>query len=222
MRRSNTPQVEGLVSMMPAVFGPTAALQRLDVHVAFVVDGNFLHHAAAHGGRGGIGAVRRDRHDDFVAGEIAARAVIGADHGHAGEFAMRAGHGRERHALHAGDFLEHLLQLEHAGEETLAQRIRRQRMPVEEPGSIANGVTGLRVVLHRARSQRIEVRVDGEVELRELGEVAHHFELADFRQHRPASCGEGSPECRRRSRSACRGPSATGRTHRDRDASIRR
>ena len=65
--------------------------------------------------------MRRVGHDDFVAGEIAARAVIGADHRDAGELAVRAGHGRERHALHAGDFLEHLLQLVHAGEEALAQ-----------------------------------------------------------------------------------------------------
>ena len=159
-------------------------LQRLDVDVAFVVDGNFLDHAAAHGGGGGIGAVRRDRHDDFVAREIAARAVIGADHRDAGEFAVRAGHGRQRHALHAGDFLQHLLQFEHAGEESLARRIRRQRMAVQETRQHRVLVTGLRVVLHRARTQRIEVRVDGEVELRQPGEVAHHFELAHLRQQR--------------------------------------
>ena len=106
---------------MPAVLGPTASFQRLDVDVAFVVVGNFPHHAAAHGGGGGVRAVRRVGHDDLVAREIAARAVIRADHRHAGEFAVRAGHGRERDALHARDFLQHLLQLEHAGEETLAQ-----------------------------------------------------------------------------------------------------
>ena len=108
---------------MPAVFGPDRRLQRLDVDVAFVVVGNFPHHAAAHRGGGGVGAVRRVRHDDLVAREIAARAVIGADHRDAGEFAVRAGHGRQRHALHAGDFLQHLLQLEHAGEEALARAI---------------------------------------------------------------------------------------------------
>ena len=45
--------------------------------------------------------------------------MIGADHRHARELALRAGHGREAHALHAGDLLQHLLQLEHAGEEAL-------------------------------------------------------------------------------------------------------
>ena len=96
-------------------------LQRLDVHVAFVVDGNLFDDAAAHGGGGRVGAVRRLGHDDFVARQIAARAVIGTDHRHAGEFAVRAGHGRERHALHARDLFQHLLQLVHAGEEALAQ-----------------------------------------------------------------------------------------------------
>ena len=107
--------------MMPAVFRTHGRLQRVDVHVAFVVDGNLVHDAAAHRGGRRVGAVRRLRHDDFIAGEIAARAVIGADHGHAGELAVRAGHGRERHALHARDLFQHFLQLEHAGEETLAQ-----------------------------------------------------------------------------------------------------
>ena len=95
-------------------------LQRFDVDVAIVVDRDFPDHATAHGGGGGVGAVRGDRHDDFVAREIAARAVVGADHGDAGEFAVRAGHGRQRHALHAGDFFQHLLQFVHAGEKSLS------------------------------------------------------------------------------------------------------
>ena len=91
-------------------------------------------------------------------------------------------------------------------------RFRRERMAIEESRQHRELVARLRVVLHRARTERIEVRVDGEVELRQLGEVAHHFELADFRQHRAASCGAGFPECRRRSRSACalRRPLAEG------------
>ena len=74
--------------------------------------------------------------------EVAARVVIGADHRHAGELALRAGHRRERHALHAGDFLQHLLQLEHAGEEALAQRVRRERMAAEETRQHRELITG--------------------------------------------------------------------------------
>ena len=159
-------------------------LERLDVYVAVVVDRDLLHHAAAHGGRGGVGAMRRDGHDDLVARQVAARAMVRADHRHAGEFAVCAGHGRERDALHACDFFQHLLQLEHAGEETLAGGFRGERMAVEEPREHRVLVTRLGVVLHRARTQRVEMRVDGEIELRQPREVAHHFELADFRQQR--------------------------------------
>ncbi len=147
--------------------GTDRGLQRFDIDVAIVIDRDFPDHAAAHGGGGGIGAVCGDRHDDFVARQIAARAVVGANHGDAGEFAVRAGHGRQRHALHAGDFFQHFLQFEHAGEEALARGFRRQRVAVQETRQHGVLVTGLRVVLHRARTQRIEVRVDGEVELRQ-------------------------------------------------------
>jgi hypothetical protein len=91
--------------MMPAVFGR----RNLDD----------LHAAHRRGGR--VRAVRGLRHDDLVAREVAPGAVVRADHRHAGELALRAGHRRQAHALHAGDFLQHLLQLVHAGEEALAE-----------------------------------------------------------------------------------------------------
>ncbi len=165
MRRSNTPSVEGLVSMMPAVLGTDSGLERLDIDVAFRVDGDFAHHTAAHRGGRGVGAVGRFRHDDLVALQIAARAVIGADHGDAGEFALGAGHRAQRHGLHPGHFLQHLLQLVHAGEKSLADALGRQRMARQQLRQHRVLIAGLRVVLHRARPERVEVRVDREVEL---------------------------------------------------------
>ena len=50
---------------------------------------------------------------------VAPGQVIGADHRHAGELALRSGHRRQRHAAHAGDGLEHLLQVEEAFEKAL-------------------------------------------------------------------------------------------------------
>ncbi len=173
---------------MPAVCGPTAALQRVEVDVAVRQRRDLLHRAAAHRRGGRIGAVRRVGHDDLGAGEVAARAVIGADHRHAGELALRTGHRRQRHAAHAGHFLQHLLQLVQAVQEALPRRLRRQRMPAEEPGQHRVLVTGPRVVLHRARAERVEVRVDGEVELRQPREVAHRLQLGDFRQQRACCC----------------------------------
>ena len=95
--------------------------------------------------------MRRLRHDDFIAGEIAARAVIGTDHGHAGEFAVRAGHGRERNALHACDLFQHFLQFEHAGEEALAQRVRRERVSIEKTRQHRKRITGFGVPSHDPR-----------------------------------------------------------------------
>ena len=83
--------------------------------------------------------------------EVAARLVVGADHRHAGELALRARHRRQRHARHAGDFLQHFLQFVQAGEETLSERIRRERMASDrKPGSIASVLQarGLYFIVH--------------------------------------------------------------------------
>ena len=46
--------------------------------------------------------------------------VIGPDHGHPGELPLGAGGRGQGDRVHPGDLLEHLLQLEHAGQDTLA------------------------------------------------------------------------------------------------------
>ena len=94
-------------------------LQRVDVDIAVPIARNLGDAAAAHRGGGGIRAVRGLRHDDLATSRIIALSMIGPDHRHARELALRAGHGRETDPLHAGDVLEHLLQLVHAGEKSL-------------------------------------------------------------------------------------------------------
>ena len=74
-RCSNTPSVDGLVSISPAVCGPTAARKRVDVDIAVAIGGNFTYRAAAHDRGGGIGAVRRIRHQDFRARASSPRAT---------------------------------------------------------------------------------------------------------------------------------------------------
>jgi hypothetical protein len=68
----------------------------------------------------------------LAARRIAASVVIGADHGHAGELPLRTGHGRQRHAAHAGDILEYFLQFIEAGQITLAQHRGAQRVAVTQ------------------------------------------------------------------------------------------
>jgi hypothetical protein len=83
--------------------------QSVDLDVAVRVAGNFLDAAAAHRRGGRVRSVRRLRHDDFSARQVAARSVIAADHRHTGELALRTRHRRQTDALHAGDVLEHVL-----------------------------------------------------------------------------------------------------------------
>jgi hypothetical protein len=115
---------------------------------------------------------------------VSPRVVIGADHRHPGEFTVRPGHRRQRHCGHAGHRLQHLLQFEHAGEEALARVIRARRMAREELRQHRQRIACARVVLHGARAERVELRVDGEVLLAQARVVAHHVELGDFGQRR--------------------------------------
>ena len=102
--------------------------QGVEVHVAVAVHRHFPHGVAAHHRRRRIGAMGGVGSQDFAALKIASGAMVGADHGHPGELALGAGHGRQRHRRHAGDFLEELLQGEQALHEALAGPLRRQRM----------------------------------------------------------------------------------------------
>ena len=184
MRRSNTPMVDGLVSMMPAVCGPTDGLERLEVDVAVGQRRDLAHRAAAHRRGGRIGAVCRVRHDDLDASQVLAGLVVRTNHRDTREFALRTRHRRERDAAHAGHFLQHLLQLEQDLQHALPGRLGRQRMAIEQLRQHRVLVTRLRVVLHRARTERVEVRVDGEIELRQAREVAHRLQLRHFGQQR--------------------------------------
>ncbi len=103
-------------------------LERFDIDIAVRAGRDFLGDAAQHRRRGRVGAVRRIRHDDFIALMVFARLVIRHYHREAGELSLGARHRRERDTLHAGDLLEHLLQLVHAGQETLAVACGAQRV----------------------------------------------------------------------------------------------
>ncbi len=76
-------------------------------------------------------------HDDLDAREVVARLVVRADHRHAGEFALRARHRRERHAAHAGDFLQHLLQFEQDLQDALPVDSGASGCRLSSSGSIA-------------------------------------------------------------------------------------
>ena len=111
---------------------PDRFLQRCDVDVTFCSAWNFPDDTAAHCRRCGICAVRRIRHDDLVPILITACDVIGTNHGDTGEFSLGARHRCQRHGLHAGYRLQHLLQFVHAGKKPLAVANRSQGMPLRK------------------------------------------------------------------------------------------
>ena len=86
--------------------------------------------------------------------------------------------------MQPGDLGEHLLQLVEDRQQTLERRLvlvgmlRRQARQRREP------LVPLRVVLHRARPERIEVRVDRHVQRRQVRVVPDDVELAQLRQRR--------------------------------------
>ena len=89
--------------------------KRANIQVAVGRRREFADGAAAHYRRGGIGAVGGIRDQDLGSLGVAAVKVVGADHRHAGELTLGAGHGRQRERPHARDPAQHLLQLVHAG-----------------------------------------------------------------------------------------------------------
>ena len=150
--------------------------QRFHVHAA-VRRGRHRHNLeAGHRGAGGIGAVRRIGHDDLRAPMVAAAQVIGAHHQHAREFAVRAGAGLKRHVVHAGDFGQVFLRQR--------QRVRAagrvlRGMRVRKAGQRGHGLVHLRVVFHRAASERIEAVAHAERGASELRVVAAHLAFRD-------------------------------------------
>ena len=112
---------------------------------------------------GAVGA-RRDQH---LLARTAARLVPGADHLHAGELALRAGGGLQRHGVEAADLARAMLEIASKRSAPCTSSLRRVRMRFPRSPASPRPVVGHRVVLHRARAERIEVRRCREVELRQ-------------------------------------------------------
>ncbi len=87
-------------------------------------------------------------------------------------------------------------------ERALHRRDRLQRMEVGEAGQPRHLLVEPRIVLHRARAERVEAAVDRVVLLRQPGEVAHDLRLAEAGQ-----ADRALPLERRRARSRCGGGS---------------
>ncbi len=98
------------------------------------------------------------------------------------ELAVRARRRLQRNRIHAGDLDQALLQQVDDFKNSLRQRFRPIRMRLGQPLNPRHKLIHARVVLHRARAQRIHPQIDGVVPRREPREVANDFDLAQLRQ----------------------------------------
>jgi hypothetical protein len=83
-------------------------------------------------------------------------------------------------------------------------------MPAEKLREHRELIARARVVFHRARAERIEVRVDREVQLRQTREVAHGLQLRDFGQRSALLAAEFLGHFRRGGLRILAGGAATG------------
>ncbi|MNE45844.1 hypothetical protein D3C80_1401520 [compost metagenome] len=108
--------------------------------------------------------------------------VGGADGHQAAQLAVRAGLGRQGHRRHARQGRQPMGQLVHQLQRALNRRLRLQRVDVREAGQTRHLLVQTRVVLHRARAQRIDGQIDGVVLLAQAHIVAHGLGLGQAGQ----------------------------------------
>ncbi len=155
--------------------------QVVDVDAALVVGPDLDDLVARHRHRRRVGAVRGVGREDAVA-VLAAGLVVGAREQHAGQLALGAGRGVQRDVRQAGDLCERALELPHQLQRALRAGRRLQRVQAGVARERGDALVQLRVVLHRARAERIEPLVEVEVLGRERRVVADDLGLGDLRE----------------------------------------
>ena len=118
--------------------------------------------------------------DDHLVAGLAALAMIRADHQQPRQLALRAGGRMQRHGVHAGDLGERGFHSRDQFERALRQMRRRRGMESRKAGQSRQLVVHDRVVLHRARAERVELERLGEVELGEAQKMPQHLRLAEL------------------------------------------
>ncbi len=102
----------------------------------------------------------------------------------AGHLTLAAGRRLERDGVEPGELTEDRLQLPFELERALRGVVLDERVQARESGQADQPLVDARVVLHRARAERVEAGVDPEVAGREGGEVAQHLGLGELGEPR--------------------------------------
>ena len=133
-------------------------LERFDVDQAVLVAGDRDGLVPAHRDGGRVGAVRRVGNHDLLA-RVAGSGVSRTKAHQGSELAVRTGGRLQRHARKPRDLGQRLLKPEHELERTLhARREAGSGWMPEKPSSRLHVLVDARVVLHRARAERVHAR----------------------------------------------------------------
>ena len=142
------------------------------------------HVEAAHRGGGRIGAVSGIGHDHFIALRFATLFEVFLGDEQCAELGVRTGRRIERERRHAEERAQRAFQLVHHLQRALRELVGRKGVQPSELGPRRDCIVDARIVLHRARAQRIEAEVDAESALRKARVMAHDVELAVIRQRK--------------------------------------
>ena len=145
--------------------------QVVEIDVAVRVDRDLDELIAGHRDRGRIGAVRVVGRQHLRA-PLAVVLVQGTRQQHSGELAVRSRRRLQGDVREPGDLRQRLLQAPHQLERALRVRRILERVQARVAGQRRDPLVQLRVVLHRARPERVEACVEIEVALRQPVVVA--------------------------------------------------
>src|ERR1043165_42985 len=133
-------------------------------------------------GIGAVGRIRDEHRAPARTSRTVARVEKSANHHDARHLAVRARRWLQRNAGKAGDLRQTLLQLVNHLQRALNIGFISERMKICKPRNARNALVETRVVLHRARAERIHADIDRVVPRRHANEVAHNIHFAYFRQ----------------------------------------
>jgi hypothetical protein len=160
----------------------------VEVDVAVGVRRYFLRRKTGDCGARRIGPVGvvGDQHD---LARLALFVVVRRDHHDPGQLTVGAGqrlHGEVGESEH---FAQQYFELVQHRQRALSQgaaptQLRQQRMQIRETGQRSEALVALRVVLHGARAERVETRVDRNILPTEIDEVSNDIELRNLGQRR--------------------------------------
>src|SRR5262245_44875286 len=127
--------------------------------------------------------------EDFFRG--AAFGFMEAAHHHEPrKLPLRSSRGLQADTVHAAHFAQHLLEAPHDLQGALCEGVWRERVEFQDPGYTRRPLVNFGVVLHRAGPERVELRVNAVVPLREAKKVTIRFGLAYLRQSRRFASSE--------------------------------